>query len=1081
MNPKTLEIIVRSRSEPTDLFAKEARSTRGLTRDLDRLDDRYRQHVRAREQAAQRLARADRLEQRIGSLPADRQDARRALIEQQRAAAQQALLQAQTGQQAALRQQRRAAANTLDQARLNTLQREAAAGRSAASAELQRIQLARQHRTERQGLARLLTSEIATERQKITARRQLLALTRAQRREEQAIAIAGRRRLLRSVGAGALGGAAAAGINPGAGLLVGAGAGLGGAGLAAAGGAAGLAFGGVKAIQVAKDYEFALDRVRAITQATAEQMAQLDQRAQQLGRTTVFTAAQAAEAMSNLAIAGQRPEEIFQSIGPVMNLAAAGQIDLADSARILARIMAGMKIEAKDLGGTVDLLTKAFTTANTDLSELGTAMSFVGPVAKTTGRDLAEIVAIVQALSNAGLAGEKAGTAARQILIKLASQTGESKQTLADLNIELTDAAGNLKALPDIIDKFNNALGGLGDSDRLDVLATVFEARAAAGFATLMEQGGDQIRRFEEQLHNAGGTAQRVADDQLDNLQGSLVRLHSAASGLGIAIGETTNGPIREGVDGLTTATNAVTDLIKELDRLTDKLSEKIPGGNDTLLYLIAPKIKGAFDLLAFAQGQANAAEADVQRLSKAQEQLAEIDRKATEARRQGRTDALRSTFAELYPGLRTGPDTAGLANTPLDDLQDPLQRSAGEADIQQRGRELRDALQFNRAQLDAQNQLLAAHKAINDEIRRLDRSGDRGPESQQRRQALLAELNATREKLITDKQLVSTAKRRIELQERLAAIEERAAFAAHRRTQSTQQALNAAQRLTQGLAFNPDADNQRARATSDFGVQSSLVALDQQIAQYRDLLKNEDLSDAIRQQAQQWKSALESMRATLAEQRSAIVGEAGRIEQLNQLRQRRAGQDLITQARLAGLSPALAGGDPQAAAQAAALRTSANLTQQIDRLRAQANNPAADPALAAQARQYAEVLTREFSAHVADAATRAREQAFEQRAQQQQAEREADFRERLGQFDRAAAFARPQTQSNNASPNDIRFGIDASQVREDPSHLAAQAAQSTAVSAQQLLQRVTTLYEWFRENFDPENQPESIPIYTDS
>src|SRR5690606_5063865 len=112
---------------------------------------------------------------------------------------------------------------------------------------------------------------------------------------------------------------------------------------------------------------------------------------------------------------------------------AAGQLEIAQAADIAAKIMAGMGVEADNLGGAIDVLTKAMTTANTDLLQLGDAMKFIGPVAKTAGIAFEEVAAAVQLLSNAGIQGEMAGTTLRTGLLSLTSPGAEAAAKLKEL------------------------------------------------------------------------------------------------------------------------------------------------------------------------------------------------------------------------------------------------------------------------------------------------------------------------------------------------------------------------------------------------------------------------------------------------------------------------------------------------------------------------------------------------------------------------------------------------------------------------------------------------------------------------
>lgn len=308
------------------------------------------------------------------------------------------------------------------------------------------------------------------------------------------------------------------------------------------------------------DFEYQMARVRALTGASRDQFDKLTAEARRLGETTIFTARDAADAMSFFALAGYEVDQILAAIGPTLDMAAAGQIGIAESADIAAKIMAGMGITADNLGQAVDVLTKAMTTANTDLRQLGDAMKYVGPIAKSAGIGLEEIVGAVQMLSNAGIQADMAGTTLRGALLSLTDPSKEAADQLRTMGVSVLDSQGNVRSLADIIDDMNQALEGLGTGQRLGIIGRIFDARQAAGFAELLSQGGDKLREFTASLKDAKGTAGRIAGIQLDTLKGDVIILRSAAEGLQISLGKVL-GPMVRGV------TQSVTKLVTGLSR----------------------------------------------------------------------------------------------------------------------------------------------------------------------------------------------------------------------------------------------------------------------------------------------------------------------------------------------------------------------------------------------------------------------------------------------------------------------------------------------------------------------------------
>jgi len=314
------------------------------------------------------------------------------------------------------------------------------------------------------------------------------------------------------------------------------------------------------ATHAAASFEQGMNRVLALTSAGESDFAALSAQAKKLGATTMFSARQSADAMGNFALAGFDAKKIIGAMPATLDLAAAGQLDVATASDIAAKIMAGMGMEADELGHAVDVLAKAFTTSNTDLVQLGEAMKYVGPVAKTAGYSLEETAAAIQVLSNAGMQGGMAGTALRGIMSKLSGATPETTKVFKSLGVETKTAFGELRPLADIFDDLNAAMAGKGEGDKMMLMMKAFGQRAGPALLELLSQGGDAVRDYQRALEDAGGTAKRIADVQMRGLSGQITKLKSAFEGLLIAVGEKTLPFFTKLAERITSLASAMTE-----------------------------------------------------------------------------------------------------------------------------------------------------------------------------------------------------------------------------------------------------------------------------------------------------------------------------------------------------------------------------------------------------------------------------------------------------------------------------------------------------------------------------------------
>jgi TP901 family phage tail tape measure protein len=332
-------------------------------------------------------------------------------------------------------------------------------------------------------------------------------------------------------------------------------------------GVVGVVLGIKRLISVGAGFEHQMQAVKAISGATGEEFAALSKEAQRLGASTQYTAKEAAAGMEILAQAGLNTNTILTAMEPTLNLAAAGGIEIAQAADVAVTSMTGMGIAADKLQNTVDVLAKAASASNADVLGIGEALNTVGPIAKAVDKGLEETVSAIEALSNAGIKGEEAGTSLRMILLKMADKTPEAQKALKNLGIETMDLQGNIRPLADIVDDFNAKMAGMGGGKKLEQLGRIFEARAASGFAALLGQGGDALRKFQGELSNATGEAARQAGARMDSLSGDWEKFTSAVDGLSITISQGANGWLRSIVQFATRSVDFINDLAPQYMR----------------------------------------------------------------------------------------------------------------------------------------------------------------------------------------------------------------------------------------------------------------------------------------------------------------------------------------------------------------------------------------------------------------------------------------------------------------------------------------------------------------------------------
>ena len=336
---------------------------------------------------------------------------------------------------------------------------------------------------------------------------------------------------------------------------------------AAAAAAAALTATFAAAIRTISEFETSISKLGAISGATTSQLEGMRDVAKQLGATTEFSAGQAADGLTFLAQAGFSAAESMAAIPAVLDLATASGLGLAAAADTASNIMSGFGIAAAEAARVSDVLAAAASSSNTNVSQLGGAMSTVAPIAAALGVNLEGTAASIGILSDAGIQGERAGTALRGVLAALAGPTSEATTALNGLGIAISDVDPATNSLSDVLVRLQGA--GLSTADAM----TIFGREAASG-ALVLVKGADQLRTFTDELGNADGAAADMADTMRDNLGGDIATMQSTLSGLILALGEAGLTAVIRGVIGtITDITRFVTGLVNGFANINAAIS----------------------------------------------------------------------------------------------------------------------------------------------------------------------------------------------------------------------------------------------------------------------------------------------------------------------------------------------------------------------------------------------------------------------------------------------------------------------------------------------------------------------------
>ena len=321
---------------------------------------------------------------------------------------------------------------------------------------------------------------------------------------------------------------------------------------------------GTAAVKVTSDFESAMSKVSAISGATGGDLDALNKKAQEMGAKTKFSATESAEAFTYMAMAGWKTEDMLDGIDGIMNLAAADGLDLATTSDIVTDALTAFGLSASDSGHFADVLAKASSNANTNVSMLGESFKYAAPVAGALGYSAEDTAIALGLMANAGIKGSQGGTALRGSLTRLIKPTDDAAALMEQYGLSMTNADGSMKSLGEVMNMLRDKLGGLTEAEQAQVAAHIFGQEAMSGMLAIINASDSDYAKLTDAIYDADGAAQQMADTMLDNLSGQLTLLKSALEGLAIQFGEILMPYIKQFVTWLQNLTQKLQELTPE-------------------------------------------------------------------------------------------------------------------------------------------------------------------------------------------------------------------------------------------------------------------------------------------------------------------------------------------------------------------------------------------------------------------------------------------------------------------------------------------------------------------------------------
>lgn len=321
-------------------------------------------------------------------------------------------------------------------------------------------------------------------------------------------------------------------------------------------------------IKTGAEFQQGMANVKAISGATTEELEQLTEKAKEMGAKTKFSASQAADAFSYMAMAGWKTQDMIGGIEGIMNLAAASGEDLALTSDIVTDALTAFGMSASESGHFADVLAAASSNANTNVAMMGETFKYAAPVAGSLGYSCEDTAVAVGLMANAGIKASQAGTSLRQIMSRVGAPVGKAAKALEQLGISATDSEGNVKPLMETMLDLRGAFSKLSAAEKTSYAKTIAGADAYSGLLTIVNASEADFNKLTNAVYNCDGVCESMAETMNNTLSGQFTILKSQIEGIQLVIFEMMEDRLMNTVKALQKGATAVHDFVSRFSEL---------------------------------------------------------------------------------------------------------------------------------------------------------------------------------------------------------------------------------------------------------------------------------------------------------------------------------------------------------------------------------------------------------------------------------------------------------------------------------------------------------------------------------
>lgn len=331
-----------------------------------------------------------------------------------------------------------------------------------------------------------------------------------------------------------------------------------------------------EAFNAGANFEQAMAKVKATSGANTDEMEQLNAKAKEMGQSTIFSATESAEAFNYMAMAGWKTEDMLDGISGIMSLAAASGEDLATTSDIVTDALTAMGYGAGDATQLADVMAAASANANTNVSLMGKTFQYAAPLAGALGYTMEDVAVAIGLMANAGIKGDKAGTALRSMFTRLSAPPKDCAEAMDELGLSLTDNEGKMKPFSKVMQDLRKKFSGLSESQQTQYAKAIAGQNAMSGLLAVVNASTDDFDKLTDAVNGSNGAAENMADTMNDTVSGQLTLLKSNIEGKMIKVFEQAGPAIKDSIQSISDALDTVNwDSVADgVGNLTQKFAD---------------------------------------------------------------------------------------------------------------------------------------------------------------------------------------------------------------------------------------------------------------------------------------------------------------------------------------------------------------------------------------------------------------------------------------------------------------------------------------------------------------------------